>query len=255
MKFYYKVYVSYLGFRYFGWQKQKEDILTVQGTIEKAVSKFYTEGKFKTLGASRTDAKVSAFEQVFVLTIEKEFDPLYLLSKLNDELPQDIRILDVESCNKNFRVINDVKYKEYHYYFSNDQTSSPFFSPLIPNFEEKLDLDLMKKTSSLFLGSHNFINFTVEDSKDKIYQREILQSEIVENKNNFHTNEIKSYIYIVRSSGFLRHQVRIMVGTLLNVGFQKTDIELVKASLKGEEVPKTGFMAPSSGLFLKKIFY
>lgn len=255
-KYYYKLTLSYLGFRYFGWQKQLDSLLTVQGTLDKAIEKFHTGEKFKTLGASRTDAKVSAFGQVCKLTIDVDYDPYFLLSKINENLPQDIRILEIERSTKDFLVINGTKMKEYYYFFSNAPISNAFSAPMIVNLEEKLDIELMQKAARVFEGEHNFKNYVYKGNDDKQFVRTIHTCEILENKNFFQMAEASDSLLLrIKASGFMRHQVRIIMGTLFNVGLKKTTIENIKDSFNPEIKTKTGFISPAPGLFLKQIWY
>lgn len=255
-KFYYKLTVSYLGHRFFGWQKQQEGLLTVQGTIEKAIANFYEGEKFKTLGASRTDARVSAFGQIAVLTCDKEYDSDYLLSMINANLPQDVRILSLEKTTKSFSVITDTKLKEYYYFFSNTLNPSVFSAPFLVNFEKPLNIELMQEAAKLFEGEHNFKNYVYKGNEEKIYTRYIEHCEIVRNKNFFQMSETQdSWVLKIKASGFMRHQVRIIMGTLFNVGWELKTIDDIKESFNPEIETKTGFIAPAPGLFLKQIWY
>lgn len=255
--FHYKLTLSYLGYRYFGWQKQKAETLTVQGKLEKAIKKFHEGEKVKTLGASRTDAKVSAFAHVCKLTVDLEYeDTEKLKSLINSHLPQDIHILKVEKSTDKFRVINDVKTKEYLYFFSNEEFVSPFSAPFIVNFHDKLDIELMQKGAKFFEGDFNFKNYVYKGNEDKLYDRSVEACEIVENKEFFQSQEFpRSYFLRIKASGFMRHQVRIIVGSLINLGRGQISLEELEASLDGTKPAKAGFVAPASGLFLKEIWF
>lgn len=255
--FHYKLTLSYLGYRYFGWQKQKAETLTVQGKLEQSIKKFHTGEKVKTLGASRTDAKVSAFAHVCKLTVDKEYpDTEELRELINSHLPQDIQILKVEPSTDKFRVINDVTTKEYLYFFSNEKAVHPFCAPFVINFNDKLDIDLMKKGAKLFEGKFNFKNYVYKGNEDKLYDRSVEVCEIHENQEFFQAKEFpKSYFLRIKASGFMRHQVRIIMGSLINLGRGQISYEELAASLDGTNPAKPGFVAPAAGLFLKKIWF
>lgn len=255
-RFYYFIKVQYLGYRLHGWQKQP-DVKTVEGLITKTLGWVLPEAKFKILGTSRTDAMVSAEESAFELFVDHEpLDDLDSFLKLfNKNLPQDIRALGIEEVDKDFNIIQNSKTKEYAYLFCNSEKFHPFCAPFMANFQEDLDIEKMKEGAKLFQGVHNFRNYCVRVSEKSTFEREMLKSEIVENEvytANFFPK--KSYIFNIHAAGFLRHQVRLMMGALVLLGRGELSLDDIKKSLLPDNPQfQMDYLAPASGLILKKI--
>lgn len=255
-RFYYLIKIQYLGYRLHGWQKQP-DVKTVEGLITKTLRWAMPEAKFKILGTSRTDAMVSAQESAFELF--KDHEPLEdlqeFLKLFNLNLPQDIRAISIEEVDEKFNIIQHPKLKEYAYLFSFGGKNHPFCAPMMANFQFDLDIEQMKKAAKLFEGSHNFRNYCVRVSENSKFEREILKAEIVENTEitaSFFPNI--SYIFQVHGEGFLRHQVRLMMGTLILVGKGELSLEQIEESLHPDTSHlQMDYIAPASGLILNKI--
>jgi tRNA pseudouridine38-40 synthase len=251
-KHFFLIHVEYLGFRYHGWQKQK-DVKTVQHMIDRTFYFILGHENYKTLAASRTDAMVSATHQLFELFIFQDLDTIEIKKDLNLNLPADIRIKHVEKVDEKFKIINDPKIKEYHYYFSYGEKYHPYCSPFLINFFEELNIEKMQKAAALFEGQHNFKEYCYRPNDGKVFEREIIKSEIVENTfltaNFFPKN---SFAYIVKGTGFLHHQIRLMMGTLIKVGRGELELQDITSSLHGKGSQPIGFIAPSSGLHLYK---
>jgi len=254
-KYNYLIKFQYLGFRFHGWQKQTETYRTVQGMLERTLNFIFEKKEvFKTLGASRTDAMVSAMESYCKLTTTNEFDPDFIFTELNKNLPQDIKALSVEKATPEFQIINDKKVKTYQYFFSNVHKPHPFSAPFITNFPGSLDMDLMHQAARIYEGHHNFSRYCFRPNPDKIFEREIISSFIKDNTELTASFFPKtSYIYEVCAYGFLRNQIRIMMGSIVSVGLGKMSIEELKASLVGEEFKLASIAAPASGLMLKEL--
>lgn len=252
-KHYYLIHIQYLGFRYHGWLKQPE-VKTVEYMIEKTLKFILGHSDFKLLGASRTDAKVSANHSAVELFINQPLNPDHLLSELNKNLPNDINVLKIEEVDKKFSIINTPKTKEYIYLFSCGEKCHPFCAPLISSFQEHLDIELMKSGALLFQGNHNFRRYCTKPNPGAVFEREILESRIEQNsiyKASFFP--AISYAYIIRSKGFLRYQVRLIMGQLLSLGRGEISLDDIRESLKGSNNQPLRHIAPSSGLILNKI--
>ncbi len=254
-RFYYLIKVQYLGYRLHGWQRQP-GFKTVEGLIKKTFKFILPDRRFKVLGSSRTDSMVSANESAFELFLEEE--PLQefgeFLKLLNKNLPPDIRALGIEEVDGKFNIIQHSKQKEYHYLFSYGEKNHPFCAPLMTNIQEALDIELMKEGAKLFKGMHHFQNFCVRSSGKSIYEREVQFSEIQENTlytANFFP--VKSYVLIVKGSGFLRYQIRLMMGTLIQLGKGELGLNDIQESLKADVDNQMTYIAPASGLILHKI--
>ena len=258
VRYYYLIKVQYLGYRLHGWQKQP-NFKTVEGLITKTLRYVMPETRYKVLGCSRTDAMVSSNGSAFELFVDEQ--PLEnledFLALFNLNLPQDIRVTDIEEVGANFNIIQHSKIKEYAYLFSFGSKNHPFCAPFMANFQFDLDIDKMKKGAQLFNGTHNFRNYCVRVSEKSTFEREILKAEIVENKlytANFFPK--KSYIFHIHGKGFLRHQVRLMMGAMIQLGRGEFSLGDIEQSLKeGNEHLQMDYSAPASGLILNDIHF
>lgn len=252
-KYYYLVHIQYLGFRYHGWLKQPK-LKTVESMVEKTVNYILGHSDFKLLGSSRTDSKVSANHSAFELFVHEPLNPETLITDFNQNLPNDIRVLKIEEKDRNFSIINAPKTKEYIYLFAFGEKCHPFCAPLICSFQDHLDIELMKQGALLFQGRHNFRNYCTKPKSGTKFEREILVSRIEENT-LFQANffPAKSYAYQIRSKGFMRYQVRLIMGQLLSLGRGEIGLDGIRASLKGDNHKPLRHIAPSSGLMLNKI--
>ncbi|ELR68293.1 tRNA pseudouridine synthase A [Fulvivirga imtechensis AK7] len=252
-KYYYLVEIQFLGFRYHGWQKQP-NVKTVQGMVEKTLCFIFDHNNFRTLGSSRTDAMVSAHHYAFELFTRQPVDADSLLHDLNTNLPNDIRALAVKEVGEEFNIIQSPKVKEYLYLFSFGEKNHPFCAPFMVYMAGNLDIDMMKAGAKQFEGVHNFKKYCCKPSADTVLVREVLTCEIVEN--DIHTSNFfpdKSYLLRVRGQGFLRHQVRLMMGALFSLGRGELTLADIELSLKGDDDEPLSFIAPSSGLILHQI--
>lgn len=252
---FYLIRIEFLGFRYHGWQKQPK-YRSVQGMIDKTFEFIFQHENFKTHGCGRTDAKVSADDFAFELFTTESYDAEDLLVQLNQNLPSDIRAKSIKLVDESFNIIQNSKEKEYHYYFSSGAKSHPFNAPLIRDFGTELNIEKMRAAAEIFKGTHNFKRYASKPTENTVFEREITVSEIIENKNiqaNF-TPET-SYIFKVRSKGFLRYQVRLMVGALVNVGREEWTLEDFQETLNNPEGIQVKHIAPSSGLVLHEVSF
>ncbi len=250
----YIVTIQFLGFRFHGWQKQT-NAKTVHEMVDKTLSFVFDDTKFKTLGVGRTDSKVSANTYIFQLFTDKMFDEPSFIEELNSNFPNDIKALSVEKVSSDFNIIQHPKIKEYVYFFSFGEKNHPFAAPFIVGFEEELDIDLMKVAAKLFEGKHYFHKYCTKPSEYTTFNREILSCEIIENTiytaNFFPKN---SYVLKVKGSGFLRYQIRLMMGVLLQLGRGEVTTAFIKKSLQEDNDRKPlKTIAPSSGLQLHDV--
>ncbi|QXP79129.1 MULTISPECIES: tRNA pseudouridine(38-40) synthase TruA [Winogradskyella] len=254
-RFYYLIKIQYLGYRFHGWQKQP-DVKTVHLMIDRTLKYIFQDTRFKTLGAGRTDAMVSANEAALELFIYNEpiqdFDEF--LALFNHNLPQDIRALSIKEVDKKFNIIQDSKLKEYHYVFSEGQKNHPFCAPIMTTILEPLDVELMKKGAQLFLGTHNFKTYCYRATDKGEYIRTIEDCELVEN--DIYTASFfpeKSYVLKVVGKGFMRNQIRLMFGCLIKLGRGDLTLEYIEETLKYESTEVMDYIAPASGLILHSV--
>jgi tRNA pseudouridine38-40 synthase len=250
---YYLIEIQFLGYRFHGWQKQPK-IKTVHLMIDRTINYVLENNKFKTLGAGRTDAMVSANQTAFELFTELPiFNLEEFLRLVNTNLPQDIRALNIKTVSKEFNVINDSKIKEYKYLFSEGSKNHPYCAPFITTFLDNLNINLMKEGAKLFEGKHNFKSYCYKPNENGIFDREITYCKISNNKTlkaNFFPK--KSYELTVKGKGFMRNQIRLMMGVLVELGRGEVSLDYIKESLKTYN-PKINYIAPASGLMLNKV--
>ena len=253
-KYFYVITIQYLGYRFHGWQKQP-DVKTLHLMVDRTLN-FVLEGKpFKSLGSGRTDAMVSAENAAFELFLEEPLDNLETFLKLfNHNLPQDIRALTIKEVDAKFNIIKNSKIKEYIYLFTFGEKCHPFCAPIMTTILDDLDIELMKTGAKLFEGEHYFKAYCFKATDNGIYDREVLTCEIVEN--TIYTANYfpkKSFIFRVRGKGFMRNQIRLMMGTLIDLGKGKLSLEDIKTSLLHHNTIKMEYIAPASGLILNKV--
>ena len=250
---FYLIRIEFLGFRYHGWQKQPK-FKSVHGMIDKTMEFVLGHANFKTLGSGRTDAKVSADDYAFELFFNDDIIPEKLLHSLNKNLPSDIRAKSIEPVNETFNIIQHAKIKEYHYHFSSGEKSHPFNAPFIRDFGKALDIENMKLAAQQFKGTHNFKRYVSKPVPETIFEREIISS-IIEANTKFTGSFTASnaFVYKVRAKGFLRYQVRLMMGALVEVGRGVWNVDDLTQSLIDFNGTQIRHVAPSSGLTLHKI--
>lgn len=254
-RFYYLIKIQFLGYRFHGWQKQPQT-KTLHLMIDRTLKYVLGDQKFKSLGAGRTDAMVSATETAFELFIyDSPLENLSdFLNTFNYNLPQDIRALHIEEVDEKFNIIKDSSQKEYHYVFAFGNKFHPFCAPILTTILQPLDIELMKIGAKLFEGNHNFKSYCYKPSKDGLFRRELLQCELVENKlYNANFFPKTSYILKVVGKGFGRHQIRLMMGALIALGKQEMELETIRESLKDDSNCVMDYIAPASGLILHHI--
>lgn len=254
--FCYLVRLQYLGFRYSGWQIQPKQ-RTIEGMLTKTFRFLYPDKKFKVLGAGRTDAKVSALDAAFELFLEEELeDTDRFLIEFNINLPPDIRLLSAEPKDLDFNIIKNSKSKEYLYLFSFGQKNHPFSAPFISNYVDQLNLETMRKGAALFEGSHDFSIYTAEIQPKTKTLRHIDSCSIEENnylKANFFPET--SYILRIKGEGFMRYQIRMIMGALVQLGKSELTLDQIRSSLEPGCSFKLKTIAPGSGLLLNQISF
>lgn len=253
-KYFYVITVQYLGYRFHGWQKQP-DVKTLHLMVDRTLN-YILEGKrFKSLSSGRTDAMVSAECAAFELFLfEPITDETAFLELFNYNLPQDIRALDIREVDEKFNIIKHSKIKEYLYLFTFGEKCHPFCAPIMTTILDDLDIDKMKQGAKLFEGEHYFKSYCYKATNNGVYTREILTCELVENTiYNANYFPEKTYILRVRGKGFMRNQIRLMMGALIDLGKGKLTTEYIKRSLLADSAIKMDYIAPASGLILNKI--
>lgn len=239
--------ISYDGHRYFGFQKQP-DFISIQGELERVLSKIFNSD-ILVVPAGRTDAGVHALQQVVAFTVDKEeVDLNRLMYAINRMIESDIHVNRISKVDDDFHPRINVDYKVYHYLI-NTGDANPFYRMYRYEFMRPLDVKKMKKASKLFLGTHNFQNFTTKKEDNRAFIRTIFEINFQE-KNDVITIE-------VIGSGFMRYMVRMIVGTLIMIGLNKENIEFIQRKLdtKDKQRETVIYKAPACGLYLNKVVY
>lgn len=250
----YLLEIQFLGFRFSGWQKQT-NAKTIHDIVDKSLSFVLVQEDYKTIGMSRTDAKVSAntyYVQLFVLRKIEENEFVYLLNK---NFPQDFKVIDIKNVPVTYNIINESKVKEYHYYFSFGEKAHPFTAALLTSVLDDLDIELMKKGAKLFEGIHYFNKYCTKPSVHTILKRSIDTCEIVEN--TYLTASFfpeQSFVLRVKGKGFLRYQIRLIMAALFELGRNNIDLIYIKDSLlENNDRKPLKTIAPASGLQLYNV--
>lgn len=255
VRYCYFLRVQFLGFRYSGWQKQPNQ-KTIEQMILKTLKFVLPNRKLKILGAGRTDAKVSALDAAFELFLEDDpiVDTSLFLKEFNKNLPPDIRALSISELTEDFNIIQSSKLKEYVYLFSFGKKNHPFCAPFIANILSDLDIDIMKRGAQLFQGEHDFSAYTARIQENTKSLRSVECCEIQENtilKANFFPD--KSYALHIKSEGFMRYQVRMIMGALIQLGKGELSFNQIQESLTENSSIRLSYVAPGSGLLLNKL--
>lgn len=236
-----KITVAYDGGPFHGWQVQP-NLPTIQGLLEKILSDM--EGAaVHVAGSGRTDAGVHALEQVAAFSLENPIPPENLRRAINRLLPPTVRVLAAEEADPDFHPRFQAKAKTYEYRIFRGDVCSPFEWPYVHHFPYRLDEDRMIALAEVFQGEHDFTVFAAADERDaegKSKVRTIFSSELKRSGDRL--------IYRVRGSGFLKHMVRNITGTLIEAGKGNiADLTVLPT--------KCGPTAPAKGLFLVNVEY
>lgn len=242
----YKMVIAYDGSRYNGWQKQGNTKDTIQGKLEKVLEKL--EGReVEVIGAGRTDAGVHALGQVVNVKLESKINEEMLLQYLNQYLPEDIAVLSVKEVPMRFHSRLNATEKTYLYRIYRSEIPNPFIRKYTVTITEKLDIEKMRIAAEFLIGEHDFKSFCSLKKSKKSTIRTLYSITI---------EEIEKELRIsVKGNGFLYHMVRIIIGTLLEVGTGKKKPEEIEQILEKGERQAAGKTAPAHGLFLKEVKY
>ena len=236
-----KIKLAYDGSAFHGWQVQP-DLPTIQGVLEQIVSEI--EGKpVHVAGSGRTDAGVHALEQVAAFSIANPIPLANLRRAVNRLLPHSVRVLSAEEVLEAFHPRFDARAKTYEYRILREEVCSPFEWPYVHHYPYPLDEDRMIRLAAAFEGEHDFTAFAAADDRDAEGKSKVRRmfSSVLE-------RPAGRLVYRVRGSGFLKHMVRNLVGTLIEAG--KGNIDDLTA------LPaKSGPTAPAKGLFLVNVEY
>lgn len=242
----YKIVLAYDGTRYNGWQKQGNTENTIQEKLERILQELSGQ-EIEVFGSGRTDMGTHATGQVMNFHMNWKGSAESLLDAFNDKLPEDIAGLSIEEMQPRFHSRLSAKAKHYSYSIWKSKRSPVFERKYVFRCEDDLDIDAMKQAVSAFIGEHDFKSFCANKRMKKSTVRTIY--DIV-----FEETEDKLTLHFY-GSGFLYQMVRILTGTLIEVGEGKRKANDMDAILQAESREAAGFTAPSRGLFLREVYY
>jgi len=263
----YKIVVAYDGTDFVGWQRQASGV-SIQGLLEDALREL--DGRDVTVtGAGRTDAGVHALGQVAAFTLERTINPDVVTRALNARLPDAVRVLSAADAPAEFHPRFDARSKTYRYRLC--------ISPVLSPFERRyawhvgpLDVDAMCAAARRVEGRHDFAAFQSAGSEVATTLREISESRMADcglridcglsnesaiNKSAIRNPQSAILAYHIRGDGFLRHMVRSIVGTLVEVGYGRHPVSWIDEVIASRNRAAAGPTAPAAGLFLVSVNY
>lgn len=243
-----KLTLAYDGTRFVGWQRQATGE-SIQGLLEAVLARI--EGSPVTVhGAGRTDAGVHALGQVASVQVACTHDTVTLARALNAQLPPDIRVCSVEEAAPGFHARFGARAKTYRYQIRNAPVVSPFERAYVWHVPEPLHLDAMNRAAAMLVGTHDFAAFRSVGQETASTVRTVRRSALAREASGLLTYEIEG-------DGFLRHMVRAIVGTLVEIGrgWRGQDAAVMAALLEGRRREDAGATAPARGLFLVRVDY
>lgn len=252
----FKIVLQYEGTRYQGWQKQESTGNTIQGKLEALLSKM-VETKVEIQGSGRTDAGVHAMGQVANFYLDTDKSPKQIMDYMNCYLPEDIAVISIEEVGERFHSRLNAKGKTYCYRVLNTATMHVFDRRYVHVVEEELDIAAMQKAASYLTGTHDFKAFTSTKKSKKSTVRTIdsIIIEHVESPYPAYAGEKGEIRFTFRGNGFLYHMVRILMGTLLEVGTHTREPEEMKVILDSGRRENAGALVPAKGLTLMEVRY
>ena len=246
MKRNYRAVLQYEGTRYQGWQKQITTDNTIQGKLEALLSKMAGD-VVEVNSSGRTDAGVHAYGQVISFSCDTDKSPDEIMEYMNQYLPEDIGVLSVVVAGERFHARLNATGKIYRYRVLNSNIPKVFDRKFVFQVPETLDLEPIKKGISYLEGKHDFKAFTAKKNTKKSTVRTIHEIKMEEIEGEL--------VFTFYGDGFLYHMVRILMGTLIEIGqHRRTPESILEAFESGDRV-EAGFLAPAQGLALMQVFY
>jgi tRNA pseudouridine38-40 synthase len=241
-----KLVVAYDGTDYKGWQIQNNDP-TIQGAIEEKIGIILNQHT-RITGSGRTDAGVHALNQVAHFCTRSKIDLSSLQKGLNSLLPPDIVVKDVADEDDDFHARYSAKSRVYKYLIWNGEILSPFYRRFSWHVHHQLDREYMREAAQCLIGWHDFASFQGTGSACRTSEREVIKFTLTGRSGGW-------VVATIEASAFLRHMVRNIVGTLIEVGKGFMSVDEFKAILDAKDRGEAGVTAPPQGLFLKEVKY
>lgn len=241
-----KLTIEYDGKRYLGWQRLGDSDKTIQGKIENIIKQMTGE-EIEIVGSGRTDGGTHARGQVANFKTHSELSLAEMIAFLNRYLPQDIVVKDAEEVAERFHARYNAAGKQYSYYVWHAEIPSAFERAYSYHYPQVLDLDRMRKACNKLTGKHDFMGFSALKKTKKSTVRTIENITIEEEGSLLHFTFV--------GDGFLHKMVRIMVGTLLEIGAGTMELEVIDEVFANKVRKNAGETVPAQGLFLDEVFY
>lgn len=240
-----KLTIEYDGKDFNGWQKQPNK-LNIQGEIEKAIQNVTGE-QVNLIGSGRTDAGVNAFGQVANFKIDSEFPIEKMATAINSQLKKSIRVKKAEEVSSDFHSRYNCHSKTYNYVIDNSEQGSAIYRNLSYHVSKKLNIEKMQKAISYFIGEHDFSSFKSSGTSSKSSVRTIYNATVVK--------ENDKVTISLTGNGFLYNMVRIISGTLVEVGLNNIEPQEIPKIIEAKNRQMAGKTLPSQGLFLINVEY
>lgn len=237
--------MEYDGTNYAGWQRQTNG-LSVQEVLERAFEAASGEN-VRVHGAGRTDAGVHAMAQVAHVDTQCSIPPEKICYALNMQLPPDIRVKSSEQVNDSFHARFDAKGKHYRYSIVNADHAPAIYRHTAAFVRGSLEVAAMSEAAAYILGTKDYASFCASGSEVKDTVRTVYSLEITQEEPFIHID--------IKGSGFLYHMVRIIAGTLIEIGQLKRTPVSMKDIIESKNRERSGVTAPAKGLMLMRVYY
>lgn len=242
----YKITLQYEGTRYDGWQRQGNTENTIQGKLENILAKM-TGHEVEIHGSGRTDAGVHAMGQVANFHLDEDMEPERVKEYLNRYLPEDIAVIKAERAPERFHSRLSAVKKVYTYQIETGAKRDVFTRRIQYGLGRPLDVEAMRQAAALLCGTHDYKSFCGNRRMKKTTVRTV---------EAIHIKQDGSHVVLTFvGNGFLQNMVRIMTGTLIEVGLRKRSPESMKEILAAKDRQAAGAMAPAEGLCLAGVLY
>lgn len=240
--------LAYEGTAFAGWQRQPGE-RTVQAAVEDALA-IVDERPIAVVAAGRTDAGVHALAQVASAEVVNRLPPAVLMRAINVRLPDDVRVTRVDEAPPGFSARHDARAKVYRYTMAVGDDPGPFVRRVVWLIPYRLDVPAMTHAAALLVGEHDFSAFQAAGGDVKTSVRRLLSSELRDEPGPPHFLR-----YEVTGTGFLRHMVRNIVGTLVDIGKHRWPADDILDILASKTRHRAGATAPPQGLVLVRVMY
>ncbi|KMT21207.1 tRNA pseudouridine(38-40) synthase TruA [Clostridium cylindrosporum] len=240
-----KLTLEYDGTNYCGWQRQINGI-SIEETLEKVIIDLFEED-IKILGSSRTDSGVHARGQVVCFKTKSTIPTHKIPGAINSRLPRDIVVVYAEEVDMDFHPIYSTKGKMYSYRIINRKMEPALMRNYYWHVGYNLNFEHMQKAATYFIGEHDFSSFKSQGGSTKDSIREIYSLNLTKDGD---------YITVtIEGNGFLYNMVRIIVGTLIDVGRGRIPYDSIGDIIKSKDRRRAGITAQAHGLYLEKVYY